>query len=762
MTDNSPTLDQLLQSALAHHQAGRLSQAEAICRQVLQQDAGNADALHLLGVIAYQVGRHEIAVDLIRQAIAFQPGNVEAHGNLCSILREKGRLDEAVVAYRQLIALKTDSADLYIIFGNVLIDKGLVDEAISAYRKAIALKPDYAEAYSNLGNALKNARQVDEAIAVYRQAIALKPDYAEAHNNLGNALKHNAQLNEAVAAYRQAIALKPDYAGAYNNLGDALRHMGRPDEAVAACRQAIALSPNYVEAYNSLGIALKENGQLEEAVATCRQATVIEPDFPDAYVSLGNALIDNGQLDDAVAAYGQAIRLRPDYAAAHNNLGNALKDKGQLDEAIAAYGQAIALEPDNPQVHSSLIFTIYFHPEYNARAIAEEHRRWGQRHAEPLKRFVRRHDNDRDPERRLRVGYVSPDFKEHCQALFMTPLLAAHNSRHVKIICYSDVVRGDARTSQLQRYAAQWRNIVGRSDQDVADLIREDRIDVLVDLTMHMARNRLLVFARKPAPVLVCWLAFPGSTGVETIDYRLSDPYIDPPGIDESVYSERTMRLPDTFWCYEPLDGREIPVNPLPALDTGTITFGCLNNFCKINDGILDLWAQVLRQVENSRLLLLAPAGSHRQWTVDRLSKEGIDPRRIEFVARMPRREYLKQYHLIDVGLDSFPSNGHTTSLDSLWMGVPVVTLVGQHPVSRAGWCQLSNLGLTELAAHHARDFVRIATDLANDLPRLAQLRSTLRQRMQNSPLMDARRFARNIETAYRLMWRNWCEQITR
>jgi predicted O-linked N-acetylglucosamine transferase (SPINDLY family) len=291
----------------------------------------------------------------------------------------------------------------------------------------------------------------------------------------------------------------------------------------------------------------------------------------------------------------------------------------------------------------------------------------------------------------------------------------------------------------------------------MAEQIREDCVDILVDLKLHTSDNRLLVFARKPAPVQVTWLGYPGSTGLSTIDYRLSDPYLDPPGMDESVYSERTIRLPNCFWCYDPLDGRNVPVGPLPAMETEVVTFGCLNYFGKINNGILDLWAKVLRQVEGSRLALLASPGSHRQHLLDRLTEQGIEPNRIEFKGPQPHVKYLERYHRIDIGLDSFPYNGHTTSLDSLWMGVPVVTLAGQTAVSRAGWSQLSNLGLTELAGSTPEQFVRIAVELANDLPRLKDLRSTLRPRMEASPLMDAPRFARNVEAAYRRMWRDWC-----
>ncbi len=311
-------------------------------------------------------------------------------------------------------------------------------------------------------------------------------------------------------------------------------------------------------------------------------------------------------------------------------------------------------------------------------------------------------------------------------------------------------------TEQFRKYADGWRDISGMSDEDAAALVRQDQIDILIDLALHMAGNRLLLFARKPAPVQATFAGYPGSTGLEAMDYRLTDPYLDPPGHNDAFYSEKSIRLPDSFWCYDPQSDQPA-VNPLPALANGFVTFGCLNNFSKINEPVLKLWAMVLHAVADSRLVLLTPPGSQRRITGDALKQEGIEPQRVEFAPPLPREQYLELYQRIDIGLDSFPYNGHTTSLDSFWMGVPVVTLVGQTAVARAGWCQLCNLGLQDLAANDAAQFVQIATALAEDLNRLAEMRSTMRQRMQQSPLMDTQRFTYNIEMAYRQMWKQWC-----
>jgi predicted O-linked N-acetylglucosamine transferase (SPINDLY family) len=357
--------------------------------------------------------------------------------------------------------------------------------------------------------------------------------------------------------------------------------------------------------------------------------------------------------------------------------------------------------------------------------------------------------NDRSPDRPLRIGYVSPDFREHCQTFFTIPTLQSHDPKQVEIYCYADIAKPDALTDRLRSYAKVWRDTLGLSDLRVCDLIRADRIDILVDLTMHMANNRQMVFARKPAPIQITWLAYPGTTGQTAIDYRISDPYLDPLDIEDAAYSEKTIRLPESFWCYDPLRSAE-PIRPLPAIRNGFVTFGCLNNFCKVNDFTLRLWGGVLRSLPDSRFLLLAPPGDPRKRVLQLMD---VSEDRIDFVDYRPRAEYLEHYNRIDICLDTFPYNGHTTSLDAMWMGVPVVTLCGQTAPSRGGFSQASNLNLTELVANSPEQFANVAANLVADLDRLAALRSSLRERLIASPLMDAPRFARNLEALYRKVW---------
>jgi protein O-GlcNAc transferase len=727
------TVQQAFEAARKFHQAGRLADADRLYRQVLAVQPQHAEALHLRGMLAGQAGHGELAVHLLQQASELSPGSSLVHYNLATaLLRSNGKLAEA----------------------------------IAAFRKAIVLRPNYAEAHNNLGIALSQSGRFDESIAAFRHAISLRPDYAPGFSNLGDALLSIGKTNEAIAAYRQAIAIQPTFADARNNMGNALLATRQVDAAVTEYQMAIALQPQRAEFHSNLGNALKDNKQLRECIAAYRQAIALAPQYQQAHYNLANVLKETGQIDEAIASYQRAIALRPDSTESHYNYGNALKDAGQIDAAIAEYRKAIALNPNLPEPGDNLVYAMLYHPAIDARAIAEELRHWNLRHSAPLQPSHVIYPNDRDPDRRLRIGYVGADFREHCQAMFLLPLFSSHDRGQVELFCYSNVRSGDARTEEFRRNVEHWREIFGKSDEAVAALIREDQIDILVDLTLHMAGNRLLTFARKPAPVQVTWLGYPGSTGLTTIDYRLSDPHLDPfdgaqgrpRGIDESVYSEKIIRLPDSFWCYDPLDGRSVACNELPAVRNGCITFGCLNNFCKINDGVLDLWAQILMQVKNSRLLLLAPPGSPRQRTLDRLAGRGISGERIEFTGYQPRTAYLVMYRRIDIGLDTFPYNGHTTSLDAFWMGVPVVTLVGKTPVSRAGFSQLSNLGLAELAGDSPEQFVKIAVGLAEDIPKLREMRGSLRNRLERSPLMDAPRFARNMEAAYRQMWHAWCQ----
>jgi len=679
------TVDQTLQLAIGHHEAGRLQQAEALYRQILGVQPNHPEALNLLGVLALQAGRPDLAISFIRQVIAVKPHFAGAFNNL----------------------------------GAALDDLGRTDEAIDAYRQAVRIDPLYVHALNNLGTALRRADRLQQSVACFHQLIALNPQLAEAHCNLGASLCALHEFDAALAACRQAIALKPDFAQAYVNLGNVLGNQGALADAIEAYRRAVELAPGLHEASNNLGSALSESRQMEEAVA----------------------------------AFQHALKINPNSADTLTNLGVCLQASGRPHEAFASFQRAIQINPNHVLAHSNLLYALPFHPNFSSEAILEESRRWDAQHARALTAAVEPHSNDRGTDRRLRIGYVSPDFRAHVVGRNLVPLFREHDRRQFHITCYSNVLRRDSLTEQFQAYADQWRDIAALSDEQAAQLVRQDNIDILVDLSLHMARNRLLIFARKPAPIQITFAGYPGTTGLNAVDYRLTDPYLDPPGEHDVVYSEKSIRLPHSFWCYDP-PLNDPAVSPLPALRAGCITFGCLNNFAKINETVLQLWAPIFQAIPNCRLRILAPLGQHRQQMLRSL---GIDASRVDFVDVLARAQYLEQYHHIDICLDTFPYNGHTTSLDALWMGVPVITLCGKTVASRAGFSQMSNLGLQELVASTTGEFVRIATDLAADLPRLTALRATLRERMISSPLMGAKAFAGGIEEAYRSIWRRWC-----
>jgi protein O-GlcNAc transferase len=599
----------------------------------------------------------------------------------------------------------------------------------------------------------QQAGRFSEAEGLYLQILELQPNHADALHLLGVLASQNGQYERACQLIEKAIASSPRNPNYHRHLGRAFRHRGMADATIAAWQMSILLNPNQPDLLNSLGTEWAESGQLQQAIVCFRRAITLSPMNHQAHYNLGCALEEKGDADQAVACYQRVLEHRPDYYQANNNLGRIFKDKGKLDEAIACYRRAIEADPQFVVAHQNLIFAMNYQPKTTAESLADELRKWNDRFAKPLAGSIVPLANDRDPNRRLRIGYVSPDFRAHPVARFyIATLLEYHDRNAFEIFCYAEVSKPDAMTARYQAMTDHWRSTTGLSDELMAQLVRDDQIDILVDLALHTANNRLLVFARKPAPVQITMAGYPGSTGLETIDARLTDPYLDPPGVGDEHYSEKSIRMPDTFWC-DPAIETEPAVGPLPAYANGYVTFGSLNNFCKVNDLLLARWATVLNGVKNSRLILLAPAGDPSKKVLDLLLAEGIDSSRIECLGMHRRPEYLDIYNRIDIGLDTWPYGGHSTSFDSFWMGVPVVTWVGHTVVGRAGLSQLSNLNLPELIGHTPEEYVRIAIELANDLVRLSNLRQTLRGRMKASALMDGRRFVKGIEVVYRELW---------
>lgn len=630
------------------------------------------------------------------------------------------------------------------------------------YRAVLAQQPKHDGALHMLGLLAHQIGRASDAVDLIRQAIAARPDSFVYHVNLGAVLSAQGRLDEAIVALNQAVALQPNEAQGHYQLGLTLMSARRFEQAIEALQRSVAINPNSAEAQFNLGAALGAVSKWEAAIAALRAAIALKGDLPGARQTLASALVFGWRPGEAAQIFREEIAQQGETAPLRTRLGNALFDAGEVDQALAELRRAMDLAPQDATIHSIYLFMLQYHPDLDAATILREHRLFDQRHAQPLRPPRRSpHQLDLDPDRRLRIGYTSADFREHAAGRYIVQLFEHHDrsERGFEITCYAQVPVPDKLTDRLRNHVDRWRDTVEMSDEKLAHTIREDRIDVLVDLSMHMAKGRLLVYAREPAPVQLCWLAYPGTTGLSAMQYRLSDPYLDPPGSEVGRYSEETILLPHTFWCYDPMT--EEPVGPLPAESRGHITFGCLNNFCKVSRPTVTLWAKVLKAVPGSRMIMMAPPGPSRQRVLEQLSAEGISGDRVEFVPFQSRQEYLKTYQGIDICLDTIPYNGHTTSLDAFWMGVPVITRIGHALVGRAGLCQLSNLGLPELAANSDEAFVMLVSSLANDRERLAELRRTLRERMRSSPLHDGARFARDVEAAYREAWQRRISSLT-
>jgi predicted O-linked N-acetylglucosamine transferase (SPINDLY family) len=517
-------------------------------------------------------------------------------------------------------------------------------------------------------------------------------------------------------------------------------------EAVASARRALDLAPDDAGAHYNLGILLNEMNKPGDAVACYHRALELEPDYPGARNNLGNALRKQGKLTEAIDCFRRALELEPDFAEAHNNLGGALKDQGQLSEALACYRRALELKPDFAGAHSNLLAALQYQTGITPAELAEAHAGYHHRHATALRSADELNENDHDHHRPLRVGFVSPDLGPHPVGYFLVRVLENLNRKHCETTCYSDRTFQNPLTRRLQAAATQWHDVSGMSDQRLAGQIRTDRVDILFDLAGHSAHNRMLVFARKPAPVQVTWLGYEGTTGLEAMDYLLADRFVAPEG-SQAHFCERLLLMPENYVCYDP-PAAAPAVGELPALRNAHVTFGSFNNPVKINTGVLSVWARILRQLPESRLILKYRGlgdGHVRQRILDVFSAAQVSPERIALLPHGSYADYLATYNDVDIALDTFPFSGSATTCEGLWMGVPVITCPGETFASRHSLSHLSNLGLEEAIASDPDEYVNLAHALAGDAPRLATLRAGLRERMDASPLCDGQRFADNL-----------------
>jgi predicted O-linked N-acetylglucosamine transferase (SPINDLY family) len=651
--------------------------------------------------------------------------NRTAGGDLLAqarLLREAGRFGEARAECEKILAGKPGQIEALALLWDVAFDEGVPGAAIDRLNKAIAADGGVARFHYMLGCVFQAQGKVGDAIASFRQALSLDPAQAKTHNNLGCMLEAAGDLSGAAECYRGAIRFDPAMAQALYNLGNVHRQLGDAKQAISHIERALAIEPRHADWRCNLGI-------------------------------LHYALL---QLDDAIANFRAAIEIDPDYSRARSELGGALLVAGRVAEALAALDRTLQLEPKRADVGSLSLLSLHYRQGNEAPMLLEKHRAWTKRHARGLERATAHRSLFRPRGRRLRLGYVSPDFMQCPVASFIEPVLAAHDRREFELICYSSGGREDEVTQRLRGLCDAWRDISPVPDENAADRIRADGIDILVDLAGHAAGGRLLLFARKPAPVQVTWLGYPNTTGLDAMDYRLTDAVADPEGETERFHTEKLVRLATGFLCYTPSPESPEVADP-PQLKTGHVTFGCFNNLAKVTPELVTLWSEILRAQPDARLMLKAyglSADSACRELRAQFQGHGIAPERIDLCApEFPFVRHLAKYQEIDIGLDVFPYNGVTTTCEALWMGVPVVTLAGKTHVSRTGASILGSIGLSELVATAPAQYVEMALRLAADPGKRRALRAGMRARMRASPLLDAPRFARGLEAAYREMW---------
>jgi protein O-GlcNAc transferase len=773
----------LIEQAVELHAAGQWSAAEDLYRRALEQNPENADAWRGLGVLAHQCGQSEQALEWIQQALQLAPEHPVFWNDLGDVLRGVGRMEDALESYERALVFRAAYPECLANIGSVLGALGRTAQAIPRFQQALALSPEDPGALTQYGVMLLDSGRADEAEVLLRRACAAAPQSVEPPFHLAAALDSQGKDREALAMYERCAQMAPKVAAVwtrwgrallrlghletaaqvfaqgaacpgnpgecFRDLGQTLHRLGRSPEALDAYEKARASAPNEPELHNELGIVLKDLGRFTEAAQSFHQALALNPGLTSALNNLGAVCNELGLTTQALECFKVVLERNPQSPGALSNIGKILKDRGKSREGVEYYRRALALDPDNKNLQHNLLLGLQYLSGESPARIFEAHADWGRR-------LVKKNSPLAIPRTpvpgRLRVGYVSPDFCLHPVAMFLEPLLARHQRDQFEVTLYSDVRSPDRMTERIRSLAEHWRDTAGMDTAALADLIRADRVDLLVDLAGHTAGNRLEVFARKPAPVQVTYLGYPGTTGLPTMDYRITDAVADPEGMTDALHSEKLLRLGRCAWCFSaPSPSPE--VGEPPFLRNGFVTFGCFNQMAKWNPELLENWAAILQRVPGSHLKLKArslldPAVC--QELTEFFAQRGIASERLELSGFAPTAEaHLAEYERVDIGLDSFPYHGTTTTCEALWMGVPVVTRMGAAHVSRVSGSLLDAVGLSELAGQSDMEYRDIAVQLAAQPERLEGLRAGLRERMKRSPLMDAAGFAAAMEACF-------------
>lgn len=779
-----------VQRALKLHQENQLDEAETIYRQVLDVRPDQDEALHLMGFLFHQRGQQEEAAKWISQAIAINAKQPLYLSNLGIVLAGMGRQKEAITQYRKALEVQPDFYNALCNLGNALLEIGEQEEGIAQYRKALEAQPDLHAGHNNLGNALQGVKRWDEAILSYKKAIEVKPDYVEAYNNMGFAFQAQEKFEEAIACCQKALEIRPNYDAAYSNIGNALLAIGKIEEGIASYYKALELNPNSQEACNNLGNALLGQGKLKEAVIYYRKALEIEPNLYDAYSNLGNALQELDNLDEAIVCYRKALELKPDHSGALNNLGFALLDLGKIDEAIDCYQKALDVDPGDPNKHSAILhqmlhicrwegfqerydrmITLFNAVQKNVNPFVflslpttpEEQLKCVELYIKekvpaPIHGYLSASRHYPPNPDRIKVGYLSGDYQNHPVAFLTAEMFELHDRSRFEIYAYS--YGPDDGREMRRRVMAACDHFIDLQPLDyatAAQRIHDDGIHILMELNGFTKGVRLQIPALRPAPIQACWLGYLGTMGAPFIDYIIADAFVAPPG-HESYFSEKILRLPE---CFQPNDRQRTisartPTRQERGLPEEGFIFASFNKSYKINPKLFAAWMRILKQLPKSLLWLYAT----NQWVDASLRREaealGVDSRRIYFVPIMPLEDYLANYRLVDLVLDTHPYNSGTTASNALWAGCPMITYSAKTFVSRQAGSLLINIGLPELVTHSMEGYESLALELARNPERLAAIRKRLQQNLSTAPLFDSVRFTMGMETAYEAMWQRF------
>ena len=718
---------------------------------------------HNLGELLIAEGRNDEAIALFRQMHEMHPEDIRTISSLTKLLENLGRYEALIDTIGLILVRHPESVEAHNNLGVALLAAGRADEALASHYKALALNPEFAEGHFCLGACLQKLERIEEAQLSYRRALELDPASLKSISNLGNLLMELERPDEAAAIFEQGVSIRPDLAETYFNLGTALNTLGQLTKAEVHFCQALDLNPDYAIACNNLGACLNHRGQFVQAVEKFRRALELDPGLYQAQSNMGLALQKIGRFAEATACFQKALEINPAFGEAALNLALTYSSMGELDKSLEGVRRAIELMPKDLQAHSSLLFLHNYRSDSSATELLAEARHFGKLVTEKAPASTRSCELPADPERCLNIGFVSGDLRRHPVGFFIESVLAALAARapgRLKLYAYSSAFEEDAVTERIKNSLEKWTSITGRSDATAQEIIRADKIDILIDLSGHTLYSRLPLFAWRPAPVQVTWLGYFATTGVKEIDYLIADRWT-LPSSQEAYFTEKIVRLPETRLCFTPPD--EIAdCGQLPALRNGHVTFGCFNTLTKMNDEVVALWSRILKALPECKLMLM----SHQlqdsvvvRKTIGRFKEHGIDEQQLQLRGFAPRAEYLATYNQIDIALDPFPYCGGTTTVEALWMGIPVLTLAGEQFLARQGVGLLMNAGLPEWVADSPDHYLTLAIKHASELSDLALLRAELRSRILASPIFDAPRFAAHFETTLRDLWRRWCRE---